>query len=104
MFFSVISIYSSFVWSVKFEKGLVILQAVQQNLNFTGNTKNRIFLSPCGNMMLLMMGFEKLFLWQKIEQDDSGNHFWRMKYLLIRTAGKIVDSRGLFCINVHLIS
>ena len=42
-------------------------------LNFAGNTKNQIFFSPCGNMMLLMMGFEKIFLWQKSEKDDPGN-------------------------------
>jgi hypothetical protein len=41
--------------------------------NFAGNTKNQIFFSPCGNMMLLMMGFEKIFLWQKSEKDDPGN-------------------------------
>ena len=46
--------------------------------NSVGNTKNRIFFSPCGNMMLLMMGFEKLFLWQKIEKHDSGNHSQRI--------------------------
>ncbi|XP_028394357.1 ciliogenesis and planar polarity effector 1-like [Dendronephthya gigantea] len=38
-----------------------------------GNSKNRIFLSSCGSMLLLMIGFEKLFLWQKTEKQDSDN-------------------------------
>ena len=48
------------------------LNAVIFYCNSIGNTKNRIFFSPCGNMMLLMMGFEKIFLWQKIEKNNSG--------------------------------
>ena len=63
---------SSQLW-VKYAT-FVLLSTTNIYCHSVGNTKNRIFFSPCGNMMLLMMGFEKMFLWHKMEKDNSGTN------------------------------
>lgn len=95
-----------FIWEKDKDK-LQFISGLPKLFNDTdkGNTKNKIFLSSCGTMMLLMVGFKKLFLWQKNEklfpgdgQDISGawSQIHHGEYTLPDQSNKETSVDGVF--------
>ena len=67
-----------------------------------GNTKNKIFLSSSQTVILLMVGFKKLFLWQKNKDPVSGTLLCIIYYLFYTlSVCNDVYSNVLSCMSAY---